>query len=135
MSTNLFARLLLVFNLVLPNLVCAKVAVVKVSGAVVRGMKAGTGLGEPLNELVMGVGEGADEEPDPWPLCWLLDDPLLALLPNELGNGDVDLGLRLSPPSDVPTASIGLKHWASGLNVLVTSRSAELSSCGSPVSE
>lgn len=65
MGDILFARLLLVFSLVLPNLVCANVAVVNVSGAVVRGMKAGTGLGEPLNELVIGVGEGADEEPDP----------------------------------------------------------------------
>lgn len=109
-------------------MVCAKVAVVKVRGAVVRGMKAGTGLGEPLNELVIGVGDGADEEPDPWPLCWLFEEPLLAVLLSELGNGDVDFGLRLSPPRDVPTASMGLKHWASGLKVLVTSRSAELSS-------
>ena len=98
-------------------------------------MKAGTGLGEPLKELVMGVGEGADEEPDPWPFCWLLDEPLLALLPRELENGEVDFGLRLRPLKDVLTASIGLKHCASGLKVLVTSRSAEVSSCGSPVSE
>jgi len=67
--TDLLARLLLVLSLVLPNLVWAKVAVVKVSGAVVRGMKAGTGLGEPLKELAMGVGEGAEDEPEPWPFC------------------------------------------------------------------
>ena len=42
---------------------------VKVSGAVDLGMKAGTGLGEPLNELVNGVGDGADEDPLTWPFC------------------------------------------------------------------
>lgn len=36
-------------------------AVVKVSGVVVRGMKAGTGDGEPLKELAMDVGDGAEE--------------------------------------------------------------------------
>lgn len=35
------------------------------------------------------------------------------------------LGLNDSAPSDVFTASIGRKHCASGLNVLVTSRSAD----------
>jgi hypothetical protein len=47
-ESYLLARLLVVFNLVLPNFVCAKVAVVKVSGAVDRGMKDVTGLGDPL---------------------------------------------------------------------------------------
>lgn len=58
---HLLALLLLVFSLVLPNLVWAKVAVVKVSGVVVRGMKVGTGDGEPLKELAMDVGDGAVE--------------------------------------------------------------------------
>lgn len=61
------ALLLLVFSLVLPNFVWAKVAVVKVSGVVVRGMKAGTGDGEPL-KLLLRVGEGADEGDDKWPM-------------------------------------------------------------------
>lgn len=39
-------------------------AVVKVRGVVVRGIKAGTGDGEPLNELAMDVGDGADEFED-----------------------------------------------------------------------
>lgn len=34
-------------------------------------------------------------------------------------------GLKDKAPSDVLTASIGRKHCASGLNVLVTSRSAD----------
>ena len=56
--------MLLVFSLVLPNLVCANVAVVKVSGVVVRGIKAGTGEGDPLKPgppLPRDVGDGADE--------------------------------------------------------------------------
>lgn len=49
------ALLLLVFSFVLPNLVCAKVAVVKVSGVVVLGMKAGgMGDGDPLKEWEVG---------------------------------------------------------------------------------
>lgn len=43
-------------------------AVVKVRGVVVRGIKAGTGDGEPLNELAMDVGDGADEFEDKWGL-------------------------------------------------------------------
>ena len=61
----LLALLLLVLSLVLPNFVWAKVAVVNVRGAVVLGINAGTGLGEPLNEFVNGVGDGADDEPEP----------------------------------------------------------------------
>lgn len=131
LGTHLFARLLLVFSFVLPNLVWAKVAVVNVSGAVDLGMKVGTGLGELLNGV--GVGddraEAVDVEEPAWLFkvlgraednCWLL-------------NGEVDLfvGMRESPPRLVPTVSIGRKHCASGLNVLVTSLSAELSSCTS----
>lgn len=119
-------------------------AVVNVRGAVVRGIKAGTGLGEPLNELVIGVGDGAEEDPETWPpFCGLLAlfvpeftgpvGPLEGA--REAGKGEVDLGLRLRPLSEVPTASMGLKHCASGLKVLVTSRSAELSSWGSALSE
>ena len=70
------ARLLLVFSLVLPNLVCANVAVVNVSGVVVLGMKAGTGDGDPLKELARGVGDGADDGEDRWLMLfanvWLL---------------------------------------------------------------
>ena len=54
---------------------------------------------------------------------------------SELGNGEVDFGLRLSPLRETPTASIGRKHWASGLKVLVTSRSARVSSWLSELSE
>lgn len=61
MGDILLALLLLVFNLVLPNLVWANVAVVNVSGVVVRGIKAGTGEGEPLKEFPTDVGDGADE--------------------------------------------------------------------------
>lgn len=64
--TYRLARLLLVFNLVLPNLVWAKVAVVKVSGVVVLGMNAGTGDGDPLYELARDVGEGADDDELRW---------------------------------------------------------------------
>lgn len=69
MGDILLALLLLVLSLVLPNLVCAKVAVVKVNGAVDLGMKLGPGLGEFLKELDSGVGDGADDEPEPWPFC------------------------------------------------------------------
>jgi hypothetical protein len=47
-DAHLLARLPLVLSLVLPNFVCAKVAVVKVSGAVDLGMNDVTGLGDPL---------------------------------------------------------------------------------------
>lgn len=68
MGDILLALLLLVFNLVLPNLVCANVAVVNVSGVVVRGMKGGTGEGDPLNELPKDVGDGAEELVARWGL-------------------------------------------------------------------
>ena len=118
----------------------------KVRGAVDRGMKDATGLGEPLYGAARGVGEDAEEvavvlpaqevTTTPWPppadtgttdTAWTLTGP--ADTP-EYGDEDL-LGDKLRPPSVEPTASIGLKHWASGLKVLVTSRSAEESSCGS----
>ena len=89
----------------------------KVSGAVDLGMKAAaTGLGEPLYGGVGG------EEPAPE---GRFSPP---------GYGEPDFGDRVRLPRDEPTASIGRKHCASGLNVLVTSRSAE-SSWGSAASE
>lgn len=66
LSAYRLALLLLVFNLVLPNLVCAKVAVVKVSGVVVLGINDGTGDGDPLYEFVSDVGDGADDDELRW---------------------------------------------------------------------
>lgn len=102
----LLARFELVFNLVLPNFVCAKVAVVNVSVAWDLGKNdvAGAGL---VVIVVLNDGLGADVGGEP---C-----------------GDA-FGLKLSPERLLLTASIGRKHWASGLNVFVTSRSAEQSS-------
>lgn len=90
----------------LPNLVWAKVAVVNVNGAWDRGRNelAGAGL---VVTVALNVGLGADVGGEP---C-----------------GDV-FGLKLKLLRFVLTASIGRKHWASGLNVFVTSRSADESS-------
>lgn len=97
--------MLLVLSLVLPNLVCAKVAVVKVRGCDGRGRK-GAGLGGVLGGAGEAEAEGA------------------ALPKGEAGFwGDSE---RAAIP--LLTASIGRKHCASGLKVLFTSRSAELSS-------
>lgn len=145
--THLLALLLLVFSLVLPNFVWAKVAVVKVSGVVVRGMKAGTGDGEPLKELLR-VGEGADEGDDKWlmalgrgwaPFCWAGGICCGSCAPTGLlwglaANGVMLLGDRLRLFMLELTDSMGRKHCASGLKVLVTSRSAEFSSWGSALS-
>lgn len=137
-----FARLLLVFSLVLPNLVWAKVAVVNVNGVVVLGMNEGTGDGDPLNELGRDVGDGADGGEFKW--FKLLPGAAVwggwdADVGTEDGwvapeNGVIDFGERLRLLKLQPTDSMGLKHWASGLKVLVTSRSAEFSSWGSPLS-
>lgn len=104
--SDLLARFELVFSLVLPNLVWAKVAVVNVSGAWDLGKNelAGAGL---VVSVALKVGLGADVGGEP---C-----------------GEV-FGLRLSALRFVLTASIGRKHCASGLNVFVTSRSADESS-------
>ena len=90
----------------LPNFVWANVAVVKVSGAWDLGKNelAGAGL---VVTVDLNVGLGADVGGEP---C-----------------GDV-FGLKLSALKLLLTASIGLKHCASGLKVFVTSRSAEESS-------
>lgn len=90
------ARLVLVFNLVDPNLVCAKVAVVKVSGAAVFGKNAV--MGDASRVLKGGVGELEEY-------------------------GDDDFGLMETLLKEELRLSMGLKHCASGLKVLVTSLS------------
>lgn len=81
-------------------------AVVNVSGAWDRGKKelADAGL---VASVALNDGLGADVGGEP---C-----------------GDV-FGLKLKPLKLLLTASIGRKHCASGLNVFVTSRSADKSS-------
>lgn len=59
----------------------------------------------PVTELAADAGEGADVGGE---LC-----------------GD-DFGLKDNTLMDELTDSIGRKHWASGLNVFVTSRSADV---------
>lgn len=56
---------------------------------------------------------------------------------NSIGDASVCdcFGLNDKPFSELLTASIGWKHWASGLNVLVTSRSAFSSERKSLISE
>lgn len=90
----------------LPNFVCANVAVVNVSVAWDLGKNDAAGAGLVVI-VVLNDGLGADVGGEP---C-----------------GDA-FGLKLSPERLLLTASIGRKHWASGLNVFVTSRSAEQSS-------
>lgn len=105
----LLVRFELFFNFVLPNFVCAKVAVVKRTGSCWR----------PWNVDV---------------LLPLAPDGLLFLLYMGLVDdvGDESLGelfgLNVKPFKDELIISIGRKHCASGLNVEVTSRSALLSS-------
>lgn len=121
---------MLVFSFVLPNFVWAKVAVVNVNGACDRvknelptdvlpplplelavetvalpGELLGFFVKLPELELATAAGDGADVGGE---LC-----------------GD-DFGLKDNTLIDELTASIGRKHCASGLNVFVTSRSAEL---------
>lgn len=82
-------------------------AVVKVSGAWVRGRNEWApvpGAGLVVRAPFLNVGLPVDASGDPL--------------------GDV-FGLILSVPKLELTASIGRKHCASGLNVFVTSRSAE----------
>lgn len=115
-DTDLLARLLLVLSLVLPNLVWANVAVVNVRGAAERGRKGGgggAGLGEPLKGV--GVGEDCAED----------DGGRHPREGRAAANGDEHLGASPSAPKFDATASMGRKHCASGLKVLVTSLSAE----------
>lgn len=112
-------------------MVCANVAVVKVSGA--------WDLGR--NGVVAGAGLVAANN------CLLLVRlaPMAAPLAAAVAVGDITavdgdpfgvvFGLRQSWLRLLLTASIGRKHCASGLNVFVTSRSAQVSSCRSLDSE
>lgn len=104
----------------LPNLVWANVAVVNVRGACVRCWRkellvtpvAGAGLAARFPFFNVGLDDDVGGDP-----C-----------------GEV-LGLKLSPFMLELTASIGRKHWASGLKVLVTSWSVDESSVRSLFSE
>lgn len=106
-ETYLFARFELVFNFVLPNFVCANVAVVNVIDAWDLGKNEFVGAGLVVMPLFLNVGLGADVGGEPW--------------------GEV-FGLKQSPFKLELTVSIGRKHCASGLNVFVTSLSADESS-------
>lgn len=99
-------RFELFFNFVLPNFVCAKVAVVNSTGSCCR----------PRNVAVL-----------------LAPDGLLFLyigLVDDVGEESLGelFGLSVKPHKDELRISIGRKHCASGLKVVVTSRSALLSS-------
>lgn len=125
----LLVRFELFFNFVLPNFVCANVAVVKRTGSwCCRGRNV------------------EDVPPVPFPddefECWTGPDGLVLDNDSELlyigladDVGDASfgdpLGLNVSPFKDEPMISIGRKHCASGLKVVVTSRSALLSSAES----
>lgn len=110
----LLVRFELFFNFVLPNFVCAKVAVVKSTGSCCRPRNVDAVVPLPL----------------PVPL---VPDGLLFLyigLDDDVGDesfGEL-FGLKVSPFNVELMISIGRKHCASGLNVVVTSRSALLSS-------
>jgi len=113
--TYLLVRFELFFNFVLPNFVCANVAVVNRTGSCVR----------PRNVADVVVDD--DVVPP------LLPDGLLFLyigLIDDVGDESFGepFGLNVKPFKDELNISIGRKHWASGLNVDVTSRSALLSS-------
>lgn len=114
----LFVRFELVFNFVLPNFVAAKLAVVNVSGTCERGKNE---LPPPLFVPAVDVDPG---EPFAFFMKLLAE---LAGLGAEVGGefcGDI-FGLNDNALNDELTTSIGRKHCASGLNVFVTSRSAD----------
>lgn len=107
LHTYLLLRFELFFNFVLPNFVCANVAVVNRTGSCWR----------PRNVVFVP----------------LIPDGLLFLyigLIDDVGDESFGepFGLNVKPFNDEFNISIGRKHWASGLNVVVTSRSALLSS-------
>jgi hypothetical protein len=131
----LLVRFELFFNFVLPNFVCANVAVVK-----------STGSCRPRNVDVVVVLDPLLPPPPPllpplpFPFPALPPLPLLPLphgllflymgLVDDVGEESLGepFGLKVMPLSDELKISIGRKHCASGLNVDVTSRSALLSS-------
>lgn len=91
------------------------------------------------------MGEGAAEGEAKWLMVLLMvvlgcaTGAAASCAPTAAGcavaaKGVIDLGERLRLLRLQLTDSIGLKHCASGLKVLVTSRSAEFSSCGSLLS-
>lgn len=102
----LLVRFELFFNFVLPNFVCAKVAVVKSTGSCCRPRNVAELLA-PDGLLFLYIG--------------LVDDV------GEESLGEL-FGLNVKPFKDELRISMGRKHWASGLKVVVTSRSALLSS-------
>lgn len=106
LNSYLLVRFELFFNFVLPNFVCAKVAVVKRTGSCWRPRNVDVlPLAPGLLFLYMGLADDVGDES--------LGEPF---------------GLNVKPFSDELMISMGRKHWASGLKVEVTSRSALLSS-------
>lgn len=125
----LLVRFELFFNFVLPNFVCANVAVVKRTGSWccrARNVEDEAPVAFPDDEFECGTG--------PDGLVLDKDSELLYIgLADDVGDASFGdpLGLNVSPFKDEPMISIGRKHCASGLKVVVTSRSALLSSAES----